>query len=91
MGCIKMIETILAPIYIYLYAGEEPIGSTYIGGTILIATIIGHSIVALREEHPPVVAVDDNDEEDDTNDETTLSNVSIVENKNVEIMVESNG
>ena len=90
MGCIKMIETILAPIYIYLYAGEEPIGSTYIGGTILIATIIGHSIVALREEHPPVV-VDDNDEEDDTNDETTSSNVSIVENKNVEIMVESNG
>ena len=82
-----MIETILAPIYIYLYAGEEPIGSTYIGGTILIATIIGHSIVALREEHPPVV-VDDND----TNDETTSSNVSIVENKNVEIiMVESNG
>ena len=67
-GCIKMIETILAPIYIYLYAGEEPIGSTYIGGTILIATIIGHSVVALREEHPPVV-VDDNDEEDDTNDE----------------------
>ena len=85
-----MIETILAPIYIYLYAGEEPIGSTYIGGTILIATIIGHSIVALREELPHVVD-DDNDEEDDTNDETTSSNVSIVENKNVEIMVESNG
>ena len=45
-----MIETILAPIYIYLYAGEEPIGSTYIGGTILIATIVGHSIVAWHDK-----------------------------------------
>jgi hypothetical protein len=50
-GCIKMIETVLAPIYIYFYAGEEPITSTYIGGSILILTIIGHSIAAFRDNN----------------------------------------
>ena len=50
MGCIKMIETVLAPLYIYLYSGEKPVTSTYIGGIILITTIIGHSIAAIRDQ-----------------------------------------
>ena len=49
MGCVKMIETVLAPIYIYL-CSEEPASSTYVGGSILIATIIGHSIAAIRDQ-----------------------------------------
>ena len=50
MGCVKMIETVLAPIYIYLYSGEKPASSTYVGGSILITTIIGHSIAAIRDQ-----------------------------------------
>ena len=54
MGCIKMIETVLAPIYIYLYSGEEPVSSTYIGGIVLVSTIIGHSVAAIRDQSDPV-------------------------------------
>ena len=54
MGCIKMIETVLAPLYIYLYSGEKPVTSTYIGGIILITTIIGHSIAAIRDQKSQV-------------------------------------
>ena len=51
MGCIKMLETVLAPVLIFLYNGEQPSGAnTYIGGTILIVTIVGHSILAILED-----------------------------------------
>ena len=63
MGCIKMLETVLAPVLIFLYNGEQPSGAnTYIGGTILIVTIVGHSILAILEDRakpvielPPIV------------------------------------
>ena len=80
-----MIETVLAPIYIYWYAGEKPITSTYIGGSILILTIIGHSIAALRDTHDTKDEKQDNDRVRANNVENTLS-VRTDEQVNIDIV-----
>lgn len=44
-----LVETILSPIWVWLVLGEIPPRLTYVGGTIVICTLIIHSWLGLRE------------------------------------------
>ncbi|MDZ7749212.1 MAG: DMT family transporter [Halofilum sp. (in: g-proteobacteria)] len=45
-----VVEAILGTFWVWLLLGEEPPGYTLAGGTIVIATLVGHSWIALRRE-----------------------------------------
>jgi drug/metabolite transporter (DMT)-like permease len=49
MGCIKMLEVVLVPVLVYLYNGEVPNTTTYIGGSLLILTMTVHTALAMRD------------------------------------------
>ena len=50
MGCVKMLETVLAPVYAYIYLNEEPTTYTLIGGALLVVAIVGHTIAQVKAE-----------------------------------------
>ena len=50
MGCVKMLETVLAPLYAYWYEREEPTIATFIGGSMLIVAIVGHTVAQALSE-----------------------------------------
>jgi drug/metabolite transporter (DMT)-like permease len=52
IACVKMIEVVLAPLFVYLYDSEAPTLNTYIGGGLIVASVLGHSVVALRAPSP---------------------------------------
>lgn len=56
ISLIALMETLLGPFWVWLAVGEEPSPSTLIGGTIVVATLIGHSLAALRAERAKAAA-----------------------------------
>jgi drug/metabolite transporter (DMT)-like permease len=46
-----LIETILAPIWVWLFIGEIIPESTFLGGGIILMTIVWHSWAGMRELH----------------------------------------
>ncbi len=44
-----LVETVCAPIWVWLALGEEPPGLTFLGGGIILATLIVHFWLGLRE------------------------------------------
>ena len=44
-----LIETVCAPIWVWLALGEEPPGLTFLGGGIILATLVVHFWLGLRE------------------------------------------
>jgi drug/metabolite transporter (DMT)-like permease len=50
MGCIKQLEMVLIPIYGYLYDGEVPRTQAIIGASLLVATLLVHSVLEWRED-----------------------------------------
>lgn len=46
-----LIETVLAPLWVWGVLGEQPPGNTLLGGLFVIGAIAVHSLLALRE-HP---------------------------------------
>lgn len=46
--CFVRTETIVGPIWVYLYDGETPNGAAYVGGAIIITAVLGHSIATMR-------------------------------------------
>lgn len=47
---ITTLETVLAPIWVWLVVSENPGASTIIGGAVVFAALIGHTLVELRSE-----------------------------------------
>lgn len=43
-----LLETVLGPLWVWLAVGEEPSKTAFIGGTIVITTLIVHSVLSLR-------------------------------------------
>ena len=41
-------ETITGPLWVYLYDGEIPNGAAYVGGTIIITAVVGHSFATMK-------------------------------------------
>jgi drug/metabolite transporter (DMT)-like permease len=53
---LQLTETILAPAWVFLAFGEQPGMWTFIGGSILICTLVVHQILALREQKAEIAA-----------------------------------
>jgi len=48
VGMFYLLETVLGPLWVWLAVGEEPSRMAFIGGAIVMTTLIVHSIVSLR-------------------------------------------
>ena len=44
-----LLETILGPLWVWLVIKEQPSYETIVGGVVIITTIAGHSILALKK------------------------------------------
>ncbi len=49
VGMFYLLETVLGPLWVWLAVGEEPSKMAFIGGSIVIATLIVHSALSLRK------------------------------------------
>ncbi|GAB4179751.1 MAG: DMT family transporter [Geothermobacteraceae bacterium] len=45
-----LLETILAPIWVWLVIGEVPPQSTLLGGALIVATLVGHTLVGMGKQ-----------------------------------------
>lgn len=58
VSLLLLLETVLGPLWVWLGVGEAPTARAFIGGAILLATLIWHSLASLRRERrPPEVAL----------------------------------
>jgi drug/metabolite transporter (DMT)-like permease len=48
-GLITVIEVILAPLWVWLLYGEDPGGRALLGGAIVLAAVVGHTLFEKRE------------------------------------------
>ena len=51
VSLLMIIETIMAPIWVWIFLNEVPSSYTFIGGSIIIATLIVNSIYTLKKEN----------------------------------------
>ncbi|AXX88675.1 EamA family transporter [Arcobacter suis] len=51
VSLLMIIETIMAPIWVWIFLNEVPSSYTFIGGSIIIATLIINSIYTLKKEN----------------------------------------
>ncbi len=50
VGLLNLVETMLGPLWVWLAIGERPSDVALVAGAVVIAALIGHSWLALREE-----------------------------------------
>ena len=50
VALILLLETVLGPLWVWLVIDEEPSAHALVGGAVVISALIGHSILALRDE-----------------------------------------
>lgn len=50
VSLLMLIETIMAPIWVWIFLNEIPSSNTYIGGSIIILTLIVNSLYTLKKE-----------------------------------------
>lgn len=48
VGLVLLLETVLGPVWVWLVIAEMPALTTLIGGAVVLATLIAHSVAALR-------------------------------------------
>ena len=51
VALVLLLETVLGPLWVWLVIDEEPSAHALVGGAVVISALIGHSILALRQEH----------------------------------------
>ena len=51
VSLLMIIETIMAPIWVWIFLNEVPSSYTFIGGSIIIVTLIINSIYTLKKEN----------------------------------------
>jgi len=47
MALIGLLEIVLGPLWVWLGAGEEPAGTTLLGGAVVLAALAGNELAAL--------------------------------------------
>lgn len=50
VGLLSLVETILGPLWVWLAIGEQPSAVALAAGSVVIAALVGHSWLALRDE-----------------------------------------
>ena len=58
-GIVGYIEPILNPLWVYLALGERPTKWALIGGAIIVAAVVAHTLIEARKQAHPDRAVDD--------------------------------
>ena len=51
MGLIMILESILAPIWVWMALGEEPVRATLLGGAVILFSLVINGYLALREQN----------------------------------------
>ena len=54
VGLLTLLETVLAPIWVWIGFAETPGPATLAGGGIVIAALAAHSALGIRRSKPPV-------------------------------------
>lgn len=54
VGLLTLLETVLAPIWVWVGVGEVPAATTLAGGAIVVAALAAHSALGIRRSKPPV-------------------------------------
>jgi len=54
VGLLTLLETVLAPLWVWIGIGEVPTTTTIIGGGIVLAALATHSALGIRRSKPPV-------------------------------------
>ncbi len=49
-GLLMLLETVLGPFWVWLVIGEAPARLALAGGAIVVATLVGHSLLSLRQQ-----------------------------------------
>ena len=49
VSLIMLLETVLGPVWVWMVLHEVPPAGTYVGGVLVVGTLIVHSIMGLRE------------------------------------------
>ncbi|NJN06071.1 MAG: EamA family transporter, partial [Rhodobacteraceae bacterium] len=49
VGLLMLLETVLGPLWVWLVIGETPASGTFLGGAIVLTTLVVHSLVGLRD------------------------------------------
>lgn len=52
VSLIMQLEAVLGPVWVWLGVGEIPPRTTFVGGAIVLATLVGHSALAIRAQRP---------------------------------------
>jgi drug/metabolite transporter (DMT)-like permease len=73
MGCIKMFEVVLAPLFIYFYEDEVPTLMTCLGGAVIVISLLAHGVANIRAERQASLQLESAEEGDDDNRATTTS------------------
>ncbi len=50
VALLSLIETILAPIWVWIFVDETPTGLALLGGAVVLAAIVGQGVVGLRQQ-----------------------------------------
>ena len=57
VGLIMLLETVLGPLWVWLAIGQIPATQTFVGGLMLLTTLVVHSLLSLREPESEEVIV----------------------------------
>jgi drug/metabolite transporter (DMT)-like permease len=57
LALLPLTEVVLGPIWVWLGVGEVPSPLTFLGGSIVLAAIVGQAVVGIRRRQPPIGAV----------------------------------
>ena len=50
-GIIGYVEPVLNPIWVFLFIGERPLGWAIVGGAIIVASVISHTLIETKTKH----------------------------------------
>lgn len=50
VACVKVVEVVAAPLFVFLFVNEQPGLHTVLGGAVIVVGIVSHSIATLRAD-----------------------------------------
>lgn len=53
---LSLAEVLLGPLWVWLFLGETATANTLVGGTVLLAAIVGNALSGKRRKPPPITA-----------------------------------
>lgn len=57
VGLLMLLETVLGPLWVWLFLGEEPGANALVGGAIVLGALTAHSLWRMRQQEDPASSV----------------------------------